>query len=371
MRTQCHLILIVVAMGALCGLLSADEAEDVARGHLGTIDQIVSIHALVHIDVESLGKRVSNFNAEFWQDRGKMRIKQTSEGLSLVVNAAPNTYQKISSRIEVLSLDRRVTAFKEYHNLDAKRESKQAHIGDMPVTDAEGTTLWTCAGFLIWDRPEIWFKDALRSKEWRCTAVKEVLGGVPLVRVEGRAISQDRPSFLVWFDPGRGYLIKKFIEFNHAGSFDPTRPYSEVEVIGFHPPYKNTGISFPAEIRKQFFFDASKKELGRAPDHTNLVRIRSVQINEPIAESVFSLTIPAGYLVIDRTKGQHYTMGADGRPQQAAPLVNFVPPGAPPPPTRRSFTWLLLTLAVLAAAGLGYAWYSRRRRLLTAGGGPG
>ncbi len=355
----------------LCGPLHGDEMEEVARNYSDTIDRIISVHAVIHIGGDAFGKRTSEIDVEYWQDRGKVRIKQTMQEQLAAEKSTPARYRKHFSRVQVLSLDRHVTEATEKGYEDTKERIRQAHIGDMTLAHAGAFSIWSRCGFLLSDEPEIWLKEALQSKGWRCTASQEVIGGQGLVRVEGRASALDRPSFLAWLDPERGHMMKKLIVFDYAGAFEPAKPHNEFEVIRFHPAYKDTGVAFPAKVVMRFFMDKRKIEANRTPDFGGEAQIRSIQINEPIAESIFRLTIPAGYLVIDRTKGQHYTMGADGKPQEAAPLVNFVP--APPPalPQQRSFTWLLLVLAVLAAAGLGYAWNCRRRRLLADAGGPG
>jgi hypothetical protein len=337
-------------MGSAADACAGDLLQIAADGHRETLEKIASIEAVLRMEVLAKGQTSAKHDIEWSQQGDRVRWKQRMSGLNL--NLDDGTSTKITAREDHLGLGLTTTIVRSAAQA-GNEEQREATIDARPLGDVVGyQALWSRAGLMLYDSPQIWFKDALQSTDWRRTAKRVDLEGEPMILIEGQPAKEELPTFLVWIDPAHCYLAKKFIHYVYKGDFDPQKPHALFKVERFSPPYKDTGISFPAVVVMRFFLEGDDV-------FENRITFASIKINEPIPPDVFRIKIPAGYRVIDRAGGRHYTMGPDGEVLKPAPLL---PIPRPPPPSAPSRAWLIYLLLGLLLIGLGWTIYQRRSR---------
>jgi hypothetical protein len=310
--------LLLSTVGVRC---YADDPLDIAaNGFKGTCDQILSIHAVVHVDVVRDGKTDCTYQSEWWEEGGKVRWKYGFK--SLYETADEKGDKKIvwgDTKSDVLLMDRRGTVLRE-RSIPDMDGPKVAEVGDMNMADAGLFSLWSKVGFLLNDLPEIKLVDALQSSGWRRSARQIESDGRMLILVEGQSRDSERPSFLAWIDPDHSFLPIRHVVFDYSGSHDERKAYCERRVLRFHSPTKGSDVWFPAETEFRFYVAG---ERGREPHTEHHIRIDPIQINVPIRPETFQLTIPAGYKVTNHISGQRYTMGSDGEPVSPTPIMEI------------------------------------------------
>jgi hypothetical protein len=309
---------LLLTVGVPC--YSAELLDVATNGFRETCEQIASIHAVVHVDVVHDGKTQCTYQAEWWEERGKVRWKY----------AFQSPYQRMDEKgdaktitgdttSDILLIDRRGTVLKQ-RSIPDMDGPKVAEVGDMNMADAGLFSLWSKVGFVLNDLPEIKLLDALQSDDWRRSARQVESDGRMLILVEGQNRDSEKPSFLAWIDPDHSFLPTRDIVFNYSGSHDDRKAYCERRVLRFHSPVKGSDVWFPAETELRFYVAG---ERGRQPHTQHHILIDPIQINTPIPQATFQLTIPAGYKVIDRISGQRYTMGSDGKPVSPTPIMEI------------------------------------------------
>lgn len=343
--------------------------EIAVNGFNQTVEQISTIHVRTRADGSSGGKITDRVSTEWWQDGTKIRWKYTDDFTDPILTRpstgkkpAPYSRQNIC---DILVVDGRITRL-DHMKIPGEGQAKGAGINQgMYLAEAGLSPLWSQVNFTISDKPEIKLLDAMRSKEWHPSARWEELSGRHTILVEASSSMRDpehlsslnewRPSFRAWFAPDRSFLPEKLMIYNSA-KFDSKKPYSEYQVVRFHPPYKATGIGFPAEVVRRFY--PAGEDPNRAPYSEGHIYCDIVEINDPIDPKMFDLKIPPGYRVSDRVQGQRYVMGTDGKPQSSAPILPVPIPRVEPAVGNWSWAWtgacvgsaaLLLVVAYILA----------------------
>lgn len=363
--------LAIVVLGTLPARSADPLFDTAANGHRQTVESITSLHLHLRVEIDDVSDKGLRTSQRFWEDLwhegDKVRSRYKVEfGGGDVPNGAKAGDKSNNDR---LLIGQRLTSLNSVL-IPGRKPQNTAALRNVDPAGESCDWARSAALFKVSDGPVIWLKDALRSKNWKWKkAAWDELGGARVILLEGETAGDGGVfdmSYRVWLDPAVGYLVRRTESHGYRGAFDPERTHWESEVVRFHPPYKETGISFPAEV-----VDKGFSKIDGLPEWTRGTRrcvFENVRINEPVPADAFTLKIPAGYWVVDRITAVQYTSGPDGKP--ATPLVPII--DIPQPPEVRSSWWLSYTLvgAGVAALALGTVIAIRRRQPRTLPTGP-
>jgi hypothetical protein len=179
-----------------------------------------------------------------------------------------------------------------------------------------------------------------------------------------------RRDFELWLDPKVNHLARKLITRTEGNDGSRT----VLEVLKFDEPVP--GVFFPV-VSKLIAYQDNK------PEVTIDIEVSDLRVNQPIADSVFTLEIPAGAFVADEISGTSYTMVAGGgktdvqnRPRMDVAAIGIQSdPNAPKPTpwqeahpeTLTSGLWYIAA-AFFVLLAVGTLWLRRRSNRIVSGG---
>lgn len=294
----------------------------------------------------------------YWQDGDKKRSRVSVDGGTIT-----NQPQiKVKTTHEAVIRSGRVLGL-ETVLVDGKPPQLQARISQNP-RDAQlelSDRVWTSFGLSVTDMPKIWLFDVLiGNREWTWTAKWADLNGVRTIHLQTTRPGDGGDATMeVWLDPKEGYWPRKTVVYGSNTKSTRDDPAFRSEVTRFHPPYKQTGVSFPATVKIRYRSTNGKTLTVWESD----IEIEDVRINEAIPDSTFNLTIPPGFWVVDRTTGMYYTMGENGKPKTTPQPI--VPVSDLHPLEEETSSWplsnyLLIAGGVIGCLAAARLWMKRR-----------
>ena len=295
----------------------------------------------------------------FWQDGDKKRSRQSSDG-GIVANQPGTKFKLIT---EAIVRNGRVTKLESVFT-DGIPDQNQARISQSPrdVNFELSNHVWTGFGLTVTDMPKVWLAEVITgNREWTWSAKWADLNGVRTIHLQTTQTSTFGDDVTeVWLDPKEGYWPRKMIVYGTASKTTRDDPVALKEVTRFHPPYKQTGISFPATVKNRFRATDGAK-INWVSEAT--IEIEDVRINEPIPDSTFGLTIPPNFWVIDRIAGSSYTMGENGKPKGTPQPIVPVPDSHPLEAETSGWSlsnYLLIAGGVIGCLAAARLWMKRR-----------
>jgi hypothetical protein len=267
-----------LALLFLCLANSRAQAQEQAiQGLQKTLKRIETLRSMFLVKALDDGKLSSKASVVWFQQGDQLRINLEDEMLVGGDEKKPAAGRTLN----LLMVGGKPTIIYAVNfvlpGLDRQKKDEKFTLADLGVFN-----LWSLAGLLVSDRPEITLVDALLSTDWKRESKAVELGGKKYNWIEAISTVADKPSFQVWLDPEHSDLPKRLLVFNDRGRFDPKKAYNEIEVKEFHKPYKNTGISFPAQTYKKRFGPGQKTPYGE--DQT---AFQVVQINDVLDPKMF------------------------------------------------------------------------------------
>ena len=340
--------------------IHADDAllATASAGLRQTVESVRTLQSRLRIRTLSDGS-THNMLENYWQDGDKKRSRMSINGGT--ITNQPEL--KIKSTNETVIRGGRVLGL-ETVLVDGKPPQLQARISQNP-RDAQlelSDYVWNTFGLSVSDMPKILLIDVLvGNSEWTWTAKWAELNGVRTIHLQTtRHGDGGNAKIEIWLDPKEGYWPRKYISYGPANKTSRDDPAVRKEVTRFHPPYKQTGVSFPATAMNRFRSTDGAK-INWVSEST--IEIEDIRINEPIPDSTFNLTIPPGFWVVDRTTGMYYTMGENGKPNATPQPI--VPVSDLHPLEEETSSWplsnyLLIAGGVIGCLAAARLWMKRR-----------
>ena len=343
----------------LAGTIRAGE-ELVVTASAGLRQTVESVRTLQsHLRCRNLADGVATTLQEnYWQDGDKKRSRLSSDG---IVTNQPGTKVKVVNEAAVRN--GRVTKLESVIK-DGTPPQNQARISQSPhdVNLELSHRVWNSFGLTVTDMPKVWLVDVITgNREWTWTAKWADLNGVRTIHLQTTRTDTFGDSVTeVWLDPKEGYWPRKMMVYGPASKTTRDDPAVLKEVARFHPPYKQTGISFPATVKNRFRATDGAK-INWVSEAT--IEIEDVRINEAIPDSTFGLAIPPGFWVIDRIAGSSYTMGENGKPKGTPQPIVPVPDSHPLEAETSGWSlsqYLLIAGGVIGCLAAARLWMKRR-----------
>ncbi len=297
------LVLLFSLSELFLGRALADDLEVVVAGQAAALKSVQTLSA--HVVVDSVpGNEDFPVSADYWRSFDRIRIKE---------------YFRTGQREDILVKDSKV--------LSVGRAGKDS-TSKYPIAGTKTSVQDALCICDIWMRMILNFPgrktgrlpldEFLRQthKQLTCRKVQDQGKQTVYVRVVYEDPDYGEKEIEVWFDPAVNYLATKmFVTWQRSEEKNQAR----TEILKFSEA--SPGVYFPVKSQTQAFY--GKKLL--ATTHTAL---SDLHINEPLAEGIFQLEIPAGTMMADRIQGKLYKTDSHGLPVGE---VKELPMNAPPP----------------------------------------
>lgn len=333
----------------LLGLVAGQPSVEVVRDrHSQARDSIHSVHLIANtVRHVSSSKETITTTSEWWQ------VGNTFYGASSF--SVPGAPSKVGQSARLVRnwnrlLSRDGLAKSLISSDDGRRKEFRGTLND-PDELITWASPWSWGLFNLVDKPAITFKDALADPKRVQTlelADSDERGQVKVAFLGPQYIDDNggtrHLTLTAWFDPSKNYLATKTVETGSGASKIESR------VIQFRE--LNPGVFFPTRAERRAY-------VGGKLNVTMATDVSSIEINQPIDPSVFSLTFPPGTRVFDRALGTTYVVGNNEQPDPTIPVVPIpksemsdieYPTGAGPPRSQ----WRWWTVGALALAGLAF-----------------